>query len=143
MTIGITLTVEQQRLQAELRLYGKEIIPNGRQSCMQLLARRILKQIILRNPVETARSRAAWVNALAEMGAVPPAGWQGDVAEQAAIQEGTAHGSATEIQTAEQTEITATNRVDYIPFLEYGTGQTAAFQMVQQSLRQAGITKHS
>lgn len=135
-SVSISFSVEQESLQNELSSVQGQKIPDWRQACMRQLAKRILKQIIFRNPVDTARSRAAWVQALEDLGSNAPVGWQGDTVEQAAVAEGREQGSAAVSETDETTEITATNGVDYVPLLEYGTSQSAAFQMVQQSLRE-------
>ncbi|WP_437186941.1 hypothetical protein SH668x_000312 [Planctomicrobium sp. SH668] len=92
-----------------------------------------LTSVIMRNPVDTARSRAAWVQSLEELGRVPPAGWEGP--HPIAVSEGRRLGTLKKMDSTDVTQINATNSVDYVRFLEYGSSRTAPFAMVRAALQ--------
>ncbi|HWL09536.1 MAG TPA: hypothetical protein VNQ76_14095 [Planctomicrobium sp.] len=92
-----------------------------------------LQAIITENPVETGRSRAAWVEALQQLGGIPPAGWEGS--HPTAIDDGRQKGNGTLVDGTAFTQATASNGVDYVRYLEYGTSRISPFAMVRRSLQ--------
>ena len=100
------------------------------------LIRRALELTIAGNPVDTARSRAAWVKALAASGGTAPPGWRGSRSERGAIAEGTARGSLARAETPGRSLRAATNAVEYINFLEHGTSGMQPVHMVRRALVQ-------
>ena len=113
---------------------GREV-PESRLRLVRRVSRKVLEQTIEHNPVDTARSRAAWVESLEQLGGQPPPNWQGAQAQSDAIGEGRSLGGLSEADESERSEIQVTNRVDYINYLEFGTRKMSAFQMVERSLR--------
>ena len=121
----------------KLRRLLRKQLPNRRRTAVEQTARDALTDTIRLNPVDTARSRAAWVAALEQLGGTPPAGWQGE----APVGEVTAggEGHAESRQDRDTSLVTATNSVPYIPFLEYGTSRMSPFAMVRRSLLRARL----
>ena len=111
-------------------------IPAWRTELANRLMQRALELTIEGNPVDTARSRAAWVRALTALGVQPPPGWQGTQPEPAAIRSGSARGSLARADTETRSTRTATNSVDYINLLEHGTTQMQPAHMVRRALHQ-------
>lgn len=106
-----------------------------RRQAVEETFRELLAETIRLNPVETARSRAAWVAALEQLGGLPPAGWQGP--QPTGESEGRGLGRLDHDDGADVTDIAATNGVRYVPFLEYGTQRMAPFGMVRRALSRA------
>lgn len=109
-------------------------LPARRQTLTQQLAQQVLHQTIQTNPVDTARSRAAWVAPLEQLGGTPPQNWQGPHPNPTAIREGAAASSLTQTQTDHTTTLTVSNSVAYINYLEYGTRQSPPQAMLRRSL---------
>jgi len=118
------------QLQAKIREFGKGIEVEANELTKEN-AKELLTNIIDRNPVDTGRSRAAWVESLEKLGGAPPPGWQGATAEKAAIEEGR---KLSKLEIKEKS-VSFSSAVEYIQTLEYGTTQRAAFQMVRNSIR--------
>lgn len=109
-------------------------LPGRRQALAQQLAQSVLQQTILANPVDTARSRAAWVNLLEQLGGTPTQNWQGPHPNPTAIREGANAATLTRTQTDNTSTLTISNAVPYIAWLEYGTRQTPPASMLRRSL---------
>jgi hypothetical protein len=97
--------------------------------------RDVLADTIRINPVRTARSRAAWVASLEQVGGSAPAGWRGP--RPTAESEGRAAGQVTLAHDTDRTAAVVTNSVPYSSWLEYGTSRTRAFAMVRTALARA------
>ena len=119
-------------LRERINELSNETLPQRRQELIQQAMREGLAHIIETNPVDTARSRAAWVRSLEQLGATPPPGWQGPHPSE--IEAGRKRGRLQTAQSDSTSECIATNSVEYIPFLEYGTSKMAPFAMVRRAL---------
>lgn len=93
-----------------------------------------LQATIERNPVDTARSRAAWVSSLEELGGTPPAGWEGP--HPTAADAGRQLGDLSLNDSGQISEARAVNAVSYISFLEYGSSGRSPKAMVRGALQQ-------
>ncbi len=94
----------------------------------------LLQNIIAANPVDSGRSRSAWVAALEDLGGTPPGGWQGNHPDPAAIAEGSTLGGADLSDNGTRAEVSLFNEVDYIGLLEYGGAGRSPRAMVRQNL---------
>ena len=130
----LKVTFEKSSLLNALRSHQKQGIPECRKRLVERLMRVAVQKIIMKNPVDTGRSRSSWVAALKQLGGVPIAGWEGETPDNSAISEGAASSSVTPTETKTATEIRVTSGVNYILFLEYGTSKMAPFQMVRQGI---------
>lgn len=90
----------------------------------------VLGRVMERNPVDTGRSRAAWGEAGSQVGVSVAA------STTAASQAGDGVGRGED--TGQQTRLEFENRVEYTPFLEYGTSRMAARAMVRGALASSG-----
>ncbi|QDT36104.1 hypothetical protein [Stratiformator vulcanicus] len=111
-----------------------EMLRDHRRAFVREVARQVLERTISRHPVDTARSRAAWVKGLLELGGTLPPGWQGSNAEGRAVEEGLAAGEVHEFDDGDLTEIEIINGVPYVGHLEYGTANAPEFAMVRGAL---------
>jgi hypothetical protein len=118
------------RVSGRLRELIDQDLPESRRDLVQDAMREALSQVAKLNPVETGRSRAAWVVALEQFGGGPVAA-QGVAA---AIAEGARLGSVERGEQESITEAAATNAVRYVKYLEYGTSKMGAFAMVRRAL---------
>jgi len=109
-------------------------LDSARSTLVRDAAIQTLQRVIPMNPVETARSRAAWVSMLEELGGTAPAGWEGP--HPSAIEQGRQLGQTTSNDTASQSEIRLANGVSYVSYLEYGTSRMAPLAMARTALRQ-------
>ena len=130
----ISLNIEDG-IRERLRALQSEALPELRQQAVEETMRETLVDIIRLNPVDTARSRAAWVNALEQLGGIAPAGWQGPHPTEEHT--GRSLGQATQQDDRDQTAVAAVNAVDYVPLLEYGSRRTAPVGMVRRALQAA------
>lgn len=55
----------------------RSVCPEARRDMVESAVRQTLFNTIRGNPVDTARSRASWVQSLERLGGTPPAGWPG------------------------------------------------------------------
>jgi hypothetical protein len=127
------ITANLQPLLDRLRALQRTL-PARRQALTRPLAQQVLQQTIQSNPVDTARSRAAWVAPLEQLGGTPPQNWQGPHPNPTAIKEGANAGTLTQSQTDHVTSLAISNAVPYIAYLEYGTRQAAPQSMLRRSL---------
>ncbi len=97
-----------------------------------------LQAIVEANPVETGRSRSAWVAALEQLGGSAPAGGEADGT--VGVSEGRGQGQAELADDGQISHVKASNQVSYVPYLEYGTSKMAPFAMVRKSLLQLRTT---
>ena len=81
---------------------------------------RVVDQVIARHPVDTGRSRDAWIDAANQL-------WDGSV-------DADSEGHAMQREEKVQTTMEVTNEVDYVVFLEEGTRKLQGRQMVSRSL---------
>jgi hypothetical protein len=116
----------------DLRQLAGARLDRARQELMRESMIESLQEIIMGNPVDTARSRAAWVSSLEGLGGSPPSGWEG--AHPTAIAEGRGRGKFSLQDSQGQTRVTADNSVDYVALLEYGTSRSAPYAMVRRAL---------
>lgn len=113
---------------------SRDDLDDARREMIEDAMRQTLGDIIRLNPVDTARSRAAWAASLAQLGVSPPAGWQGPHPQPGAIAEGIASGVLETVEGDSQSTAMAANAVHYVPYLEYGTSRMAPFAMVRLAL---------
>ncbi|MFV0445873.1 MAG: hypothetical protein ACK5Q5_20030 [Planctomycetaceae bacterium] len=118
-----------------VRRYLNTTLPARRREAVEAALQDTLVAVIGQNPVETARSRAAWVSSLEQLGGTPPAGWQG--LQPSGEADGRIAGQLSRQHEPDITAVSATNSVSYVGFLEYGTSRTSPFSMVRRALRQA------
>ena len=127
----IEIQIDDEVSPAVRRFLGASLA-TGRRNAVEAAARDALADTIRFNPVDTARSRAAWVDCLERLGGTPPAGWQGPQGD------GESEGRASAILVKEDDRdlslVSATNAVGYVGLLEYGTSRMRAFAMVRRSL---------
>lgn len=129
----VSLRVED-RASERFRELAERDLPESRRELVRDAMRETLSQVVRLNPVETGRSRAAWVRALEQMGGEAPQGWKGPRANGAAVSEGS---RAAAVQQADEDSLTtaaATNSVKYVKYLEYGTSKMGAFAMTRRAL---------
>ena len=105
-------------------------VPDARRQMVERGMEATLESTIELNPVDTGRSRAAWKAALDQLRGSANTG----VSAEGPIGEGTARGSLTHEHDETTTDLAATNAVNYVPFLEYGTSRMTPYQMVRRSL---------
>ncbi len=132
MRIDVLVT---DSLTPAIRQFASRQLPQRRDAATESTLRDTLTDVVRLTPVETGRSRAAWVASLEELGGRPPAGWQGP--QPTGEVEGRSAGQLTRQYTQDTSEAVAENRVAYVPFLEYGTSRMSPFAMVRASLVQA------
>jgi hypothetical protein len=132
--MNLTLTLDDHA-DDELKRLAHARLPGIRRDVVEHTARHALYETIAGNPVDTARSRAAWVASLERLGGTPPADWRGP--HPTAEQEGRAQGDLSLRHDRDVTEISAGNAVEYVPFLEYGTSRISPFSMVRRALAKA------
>ncbi len=83
-------------------------VDQKRQEFVRELTRRLMQRVIERTPVDTGRAQAGWNE-----------------------------GIGQEEDDGESTQISVTNDVEYINFLEFGTSKMQATAMVRSSLSQS------
>jgi hypothetical protein len=118
-----------------LRRFLRTDLPEHRRVVVDETLRDVLADVVQLNPVDTARSRAAWVSSLEQLGGQAPAGWQGPSPLGEA--EGRAAGDLSRQSDADRSSAAATNAVPYAGFLEYGTSAMRPYGMVRRTLWQA------
>ena len=96
------------------------------------IALELMKRVMLRWPVDTGRSRAAW-STLLEMHGIPAVGKGSD---QTAITEGKALGAVEEALNVPLPHITMINGVEYSPYLEAGSSGQAPSGALRISMRE-------
>lgn len=129
----IEITIEGNAVENIRQKSGAEL-ESARSNLIRDAAIQTLQRIILLNPVETACSRAAWVNMLEELGGTPPSGWEGS--HPSAIEQGRQLGQLALNEASSQSEARLTNGVNYVSYLEYGTSRMSPFAMARTALRQ-------
>lgn len=139
MTSNITLSVDVDagRVVERLDRLRTTRLPEWRRQLAESISREVLRRTIAHNPVDTGRSRSAWVAGLARLGGAAPPGWKGPHPDQTAVSEGTERVSVSQSESATHSEVRVSNGVDYVNFLEFGARQTAPFEMVGRSLAEA------
>ena len=134
--ITLKTEVDAAGVISQFRRFHDKEFPLCRRTVVEEIAGDVLSMTIERNPVDTGRSRSAWVASLAQLGETAPAGWQGPHPVAAALSEGAGRASLDITHDAESTTITITTAVPYVAFLEDGTRAMAPFLMVTRSLSQ-------
>lgn len=114
------------------RRFVSATLPQRRREAVESALRETLAEVIVLNPVETARSRAAWVGSLEELGGTAPANWQGPHPTQDA--EGRTAGRLIRQHEPDTSSVSASNAVSYVPLLEYGTSRLSPFAMARRAL---------
>lgn len=122
------------RTAAQLRELAEAPLKSARENLVRESMISALQTVVERNPVRTGRARAAWVQSLEELGGTAPAGWEG--AQATGVATGRSLGMLSIDDGDETSQIEATNAVDYIAYLEYGTSKRAPFAMVRSALNQ-------
>jgi hypothetical protein len=118
-----------------IRRFVRSKLPDLRRQAVEHALREALAEAVRLNPVDTARSRAAWAASLEQLGGVPPAGWRG--AHPTAEAEGRAAAALSREQDLDRSTAAASSAVPYVPLLEYGTSRLGPFAMVRTGLRRA------
>lgn len=111
-------------------------LPDLRRQLVEHLARHALHRTIAHNPVDTGRSRAAWIKPLEQLGGPVPPGWQGPHPSPAAIHEGIQAAQLERRHDNHTTTIRISNAVPYITYLEYGTHRTAPRAMTRRAIHE-------
>lgn len=115
----LDIQVDKQQLIDRLESFSADELPQQRQEGVQKTADALLQSTIDLNPVRSGRSRAGW-----------------EAARESLVSgQGGAEGEASVTSDADTTEILATNHVEYVHYLEYGTSRMAPFAMVRRSIR--------
>lgn len=135
--MAVRVQVDAANVLRRLDSLNRRELPALRRDLVDETARSVLSRTIERNPVDTARSRAGWVTGLQMLGGTPPSAWRGPSPESHAIAEGQSRGTASRNDTSEQTEISATNSVTYVNYLEFGTRSRQPIYMAWRSLLEA------
>lgn len=136
MPLRLQITTNLQSLLQRLQRQ-QQSLPQRREQLLASVAQSILAETIQQNPVDTGRSRAAWVAPLEQLGGTPPQGWPGPHPNEKALQEGQQAGSLERQQTESTTDLQVTNAIDYIAYLEYGTEKTAPQSMLRKAINKA------
>ena len=129
----VSVKVEDRASELFRELAEREL-PEARRDLVRDAMREALSQVVRLNPVETGRSRAAWVRTLEQMGGEAPQGWRGPRANGAAIAEGSGAAAVEQADEESLTTAAATSSVKYVRYLEYGTSKMGAFAMVRRAL---------
>jgi hypothetical protein len=129
MTIEIHITGNAPE---NIRKLAQNAVPSARRQLVQDALAQTLQTTIELNPVDTGRSRAAWVSSLEELGGAPPADWEGP--HPSATDEGRRLGHLSVADSADQSAASAVSAVSYVGYLEYGTRKMAPFAMVRRAL---------
>ncbi|WP_437194551.1 hypothetical protein [Planctomicrobium sp. SH527] len=116
-----------------IRELASEQLATSRDKMVQDASIASLQAIITATPVDTARTRSAWVQALEQLGGTPPAGWEGPHPTEA--EAGRRQGQLSRTSGDSQSSVVATNSVSYVNYLEYGTSRRAPFAMVRRGLQ--------
>ncbi|MEZ6056547.1 MAG: hypothetical protein R3C01_07570 [Planctomycetaceae bacterium] len=135
-------TISVQRPPSSLLRRTEQRLTENRKRLVEAILANVLTEVIEFNPVDSARSRAAWVNSLEQLGVPAPPSWQGD--NPTAIAEGRRLGELLRTDSLDITERTAENSVDYVRYLEYGNSRQAPHSMVQRALhhRRQHLARH-
>ena len=131
--LAINLDVDDLALRQRV-LEWQNQVARATGPAVQAAAISLLQEVIVTNPVDTGRSRSAWVAALNDLGGTAPGGWQGPHPDASALSEGASLGGAELVSSTGSAEVTLTNAVDYIGLLEYGGGGRPPRHMVRQHL---------
>lgn len=133
--ISLTVVVDDGASSRLTELSTSELDESRRQLVDEAMSV-VLQGVVRTNPVDTGRSRSAWVRALEAVGGEAPSGWRGPHPDAGAIARGATLGRVERIEGISRDELRATNAVRYIRYLEYGTSKMRAFAMVRRSLAQ-------
>lgn len=133
----ITLEIEADSLIDEIQQFASTQLIELRRQLTRNLTQHILSKTITLNPIETGRSRAAWATAMQQLGLTPPNGWDASSSNPTALTSGFSQGSSSQSETADAHSVSATNQVDYINFLEFGTSHQSPHAMVNRALLSA------
>jgi hypothetical protein len=120
MSFEITVDVEAENLASALRDASSRIAA-GRAERVLAASRVVIGRIAALTPVETGRLRDGWDAASASIAIGIDGGNGGE-------------GDAVATSDAGTTEVIASNRVPYGPFVEYGTRQQAPAGMVRRGV---------
>lgn len=120
MSLEMTVDVDADGLASALRDASSRIAA-GRAERVLTASRVMIGRIAALTPVETGRLRDGWEAAASSIAIGIDGGTGGD-------------GDATVTSDAGTTEVIASNRVPYGPFVEYGTRQQAPAGMVRRGV---------
>lgn len=120
MSFEMTVEVDADGLASALRDASSRTAA-GRAERVLTASRVMIGRIAALTPVETGRLRDGWVAAASSIAIGIDGGTGGD-------------GDATVTSDAGTTEVIASNRVPYGPFVEYGTRQKAPVGMVRRGV---------
>lgn len=133
------LTVELDDAAVRERLSGLRdtVIPEVRHAAVRDEMLSALEVVVQANPVDTGRSRSAWVHGIEQLGGAAPADWAGGQATLGALGEGAAAAFVTVDESPQTSAIAVENGVPYIAFLEYGTRGQPPRSMVRRGIQSA------
>ncbi|QDU78980.1 hypothetical protein Pla110_06840 [Polystyrenella longa] len=127
--------VHRTQIFKSIEQYRRKQIPEQRRELAEDVARETLRETVEFNPVETGRTRAAWLVSLLRLGGESPVGWSSGRGDSFALQEGRAAGSLQEVESKNRSELRVRNGVEYINYLEYGTRNRTPAAMVRRALQ--------
>lgn len=116
----------------KLRKLAEHDLPQKRHEFIRRCMIQVLKKTVENNPVNTGRSRAAWVESLEQLGGKPHEGWQG--ATGLGVPEGRFLSFLDQHDGQDESSFLAVNAVFYTVFLEYGTEGRPTYQMAGRAI---------
>lgn len=126
----LSAKLETKRFGKFLKRYVQKQLPENAEAAVIRIALLVLRKVILKNPVDTGRSRAGWSAAGKLLGVPVPRPVPSDLTP-------TEKGTATLDSAGNfQASIKLTNGVEYSVNLERGTSTQAPFGMVRISMRE-------
>ena len=115
----LKVQIDKQQLMDRLESFADDDLPQIRQQGVQRTADAVLQSTRDLNPVRSSRSRAGW-----------------DAARESLLSgQGSRDGDATMTNDQDTTNIRATNYVEYVHHLEFGTSKMPPFAMLRRSIR--------
>ena len=142
--MNLELQVDTAAVRQQLEHWRDDRLPTARREAVQAGMVAALRATIEANPVDTGRSRAAWVTALEALGGTPPLGWAGEKPVASAMDEGAAAGQVQREESTDQSSIAVANTVRYVVLLELGGRGQPPRRMVATGLdaaRSAALTE--
>lgn len=122
--MGVKVTVEQGKLNAALKRFLQDKLPEAVDVATRKIALDVLYEVAGSWPVDTGRSRSAWLMAAGELGGLPAGGTEalpGDALVEP-------------VETDSGITYTVTNAVPYALFIEEGTAATEGGHYLAQAL---------
>ncbi len=115
-----------------IQAWGGRKLSETRKQLVVQVAKSALQKTIEANPVETGRSRAAWGMALRQLSEYQETDSTSSPADR--LDPTAPDGTLFVDHQRDKTRIEATNHVEYVAYLEYGTSRMAPLGMVRKGL---------